>query len=225
MRHHETVGRKKARALIARTGHHLGKAGGHMASDYEQDKRMVERGIHEHERHMHPGEAETKVKLADGGTAFGPMASSRSDRAPRGKAGKGKQTHIAIVVNPGAGGPPGASAAPPRAIPVPVPVRAPVAAPPPPPAMPPGGMPPGAMAPRPGMPPGAMMPPPGGMPMMRKAGGSVRGTARDGEEYAHMKGSGKGGRGRPEMTAGAGSGEGRLEASRALDYCDGGRSR
>ena len=207
MRHHEHVGRKKARALIARTGHHLGKAGGHFAhggetSDWAQDKRMIERGIHEHERKMHPGEKETKLKLADGGHAMGDMASSRADRSPRGKAGKGKQTHIAIVVNPGGGQAQGA-----HPVPVPVPVPAGGGAPPMPPprpAMPPPGPPMGAaMPPRPMVPPpGAGVPP--GAPMMHKAGGRTRG--------------------RPPMTAGQGSGEGRLEQSRALDYCAGGRS-
>jgi hypothetical protein len=209
MRHHEEIGRKKARALIARTGHHLGKGGGHFAeggrSDYEQDKRMVAKGIHEHERKMHPGEKETKIRLADGGMADGNASPARADRSPRGKGGKdsGRKTHIAIVVNPG-GGAPGAGA-PARPVPVPVPVHAP---PPPMAGPPPGAMPP----PRPPMPPpGAGMPPPGmgapppgGMPMMRKHGGSTRG--------------------RPEMHSGQGSGEGRIEQSRALDYCEGGRS-
>lgn len=58
----------------------------------------------------------------------------------------------------------------------------------------------------------------------QKRGGRSAGTARDGEEFAHMRGSGKGSRGRPSMTAGQGSGEGRIEQSRALEYCDGGRS-
>lgn len=189
MYHHETAGRKRARSLIARTGHHLGKAGGHMGhSDYEADKRMIERAIGEHDAQMHPGK-HTKLKLATGGVADGAMAPGRADRAPRGK-GKDAKNHIAIVIAPQGGG--GQQQARPVPVPVPVP-HPPMAGPPMPPPIPP--RPPVPAAPPAGL-AGAMVPP-GGMPMppppMRKHGGSARrrdpAIAREareeGESYEH----------------------------------------
>src|SRR5690242_7894059 len=42
--------------------------------DVEQDRRMVERGVHQHESHMHRGEKETVLKLKRGGHAMGGRA-------------------------------------------------------------------------------------------------------------------------------------------------------
>lgn len=213
--HTESVGRKKARALLARTGHHLGKAGGHMPdhlaehlshADKAADARMVREGIRQHENQEHGGK-HSRIKLADGGIADGPMASPRADRSPRGKGGKDAKNHIAIVIAPQAGQQP----SPPPAMP-PRPV---VAAPPPPPRPPmpagmPPGLPPGGMPMAggpPGLPPGL---PPGGAPMMRKAGGAARRDPKiareareEGESYRHEArehGMRRGGRARmPKM--------------------------
>lgn len=136
--------------------------GGHAEDDAKQDAREVARGVHEHERHMHKGEKETKLKLRHGGEVEGRRAKGgRLDR--KGKKG----TTVNIVLDGGQQQP----------RPVPVPVRQPVPVPVP----AGGGAPPGAMPPRPpvagmGMPPGGM--PSGGAPMMpRKRGGSVKMTA------------------------------------------------
>lgn len=197
MRQHESQGRKRARSLLARTGYHMGKLGGHMAegsgSDYEKDKRMVESAIRQHEKHDHTGEPLTRLRLADGGSTDGEEGPRRADRGGRGKGGgaKGKpHTRINIMV--------GGGDQQPRPVPVPVPVPAGGGGMPPPrPPMPPpggmggppggmpGGMPGGPMGGPPmgmmGAPPprpplaGAMgVAPPPGAPMMRKAGGRTR---------------------------------------------------
>src|SRR5215472_775662 len=142
MMHHESAGRKKARALLARTGH---RVGGHLgrepASDYESDKRMVEKGIHEHESQLHGGR-HSKLKLADGGVATGEMAPMRADRPRRGRSGHGKDGghKVNIVIAPQGGGGGGPALRPPM------------------------------MPPRPPMPPpGAGAPPPGGVGPMAAA--------------------------------------------------------
>jgi hypothetical protein len=145
--------------------------GGHVPeNDEAEDKKLVAHGVHAHEKHMHKGEKETKLK--HGGKVEGKRArGGRLDRKHH------KGTTVNIVMG-GAG----------EGHPVPVPVRQPVPVPVPagaaPGGMPPGGppgMPPGmpprppvaGMGPGPGMPPGGMPP---GMPM-RKRGGEVKMTA------------------------------------------------
>lgn len=126
-------------------------------SDTEQDRREVAAGVHAHERHLHKGEKETKLK--DGGKVEGRRAKGgRLDR-------KKKGTTVNIML--------GGQQQP---QPVPVPVRQPVPVPVPAGGPPGGGMPPpGAMPPRP---PVAGMGPSGAPPMMpRKKGGAVKMTA------------------------------------------------
>src|SRR5215472_8499347 len=173
MMHHESAGRKKARALLARTGH---RVGGHLgrepASDYESDKRMVEKGIHEHESQLHGGR-HSKLKLADGGVATGEMAPMRADRPRRGRSGHGKDGghKVNIVIAPqGGGGPP--ALRPPMMVPPPRPPMPPPGAGGP----PPGGPPPGGMGPMAAAPMGVGAP---GGPMPRKSGGRA-GLARGG---------------------------------------------
>jgi len=255
---HESTSAKRVRRVLTASGHSMGKLGGHLRAqhhgkvgDKEQDAEMIRSALRQHENAEHGGKHE-RIKLADGGTADGPMGMDRADKAPRGKAGgKGKdgKNHINIMIAPrgpsqpvpipvgGPGGPGGPGAAQPHPMPPP---------PPPPMAGPPGGgmppgMPPGAPPPRP-LPPPSPGPMPGGMPMMRKRGGRARhdndetdtnGAAEDGmfeanyhrrqnAESEKAKRGGGVGRGRADMSAGAGSGEGRLEKAEQL--CGGGRS-
>jgi hypothetical protein len=156
--HHEKSGRKKARALMTRTGY---KAGGHVKSDEEKDAEAVKSGVGQHESHMHKGEAKTKLRLRSGGSVGGFAAGGSLGKAKRG----GKGNHTTVVVMPQGGGTghglagpvgPGGPAAPmagPPVMPPPMPPRRPV------------GM------PLPGGPPG------GGMGGPMKAGGRVKMTA------------------------------------------------
>jgi hypothetical protein len=160
----EDIRRKKARALIARTGH--SPIGGHFGAhdDTEEDRKLVEKAVHEHEAHMHPGVKETKLTgLKTGGAAHGPAERKRLDKRARGGSAPGKKgAHVSVIVMPQGGG----AGGPPRPVPVPVPVGAGPGGPPMPPPRPPMGA--GA--------PGAMPPPgvPGAGPMMRKRGGSAK---------------------------------------------------
>lgn len=135
-------------------------------SDEAQDRKEVAAGVHAHEKHLHRGEKETKLKR--GGEVEGKRArGGRLDRK-----GKHKGTTVNIMLGGGQQQPQ----------PVPVPVRQPVPVPVPASGPPGGGMPPpGAMPPRPpmgGAPPVAGMGPGGPPPMMpRKRGGSVKMTA------------------------------------------------
>lgn len=162
---------EKARHLLRRGGY---KVGGHVKSDEAEDKAMVKKAVHKHEKHDHPGEKLTKLK--DGGEALGSKAHARPDRKARasgGKAGKKKGTQVNVIVAGGHGDQP-----PPRPMPVPVPMGA--GAPPPhpmPPAPPPGGM-PGAGMPPPGMPP---------RPMAKKGGRIEKAAGGDATANQRLK--------------------------------------
>jgi hypothetical protein len=70
--------------------HHLLRSAGYARGgkiregDEEQDKKMVKRGVHEHERHMHKGEKETDLHLRGGGKVKGKAPKVRPDRRARG---------------------------------------------------------------------------------------------------------------------------------------------
>lgn len=190
--------RKRARALLTRSGY---RVGGHLAAhpDKKADERLIAKAIHEHERHDHRGESPTKLHFRDGGAAEGDGAAPRLDRRARGHA-KGDRAKTEININV-KGHPPEQGTEP-----VPPAPHAPMAAPVPPhppmplrpgmiPPMRAGMMPPTPMpAPAPAAPHPAMMAP---RPPVLKRGGGV-------------------GSGRVSLRAGSGSGEGRLEKSRAL---------
>lgn len=188
-------------AAMKRQGHRdheakVHKLSGHH-SDVAQDKKLIERAIHEHEKHDHPGSPLTKLKLSTGGHVKGEASRHRLDHKgshrkgmatggaamekkphskKEGKGAKGKSgNHVNIIVAPGAGGPHGAPM--PMAAP-----RPPVVAPPP---RPPMAPPTAGMGPRPPMGPmvGA------GVPGMRAAGGRITNLE---------KGGGAGGEGRLE---------------------------
>lgn len=141
------------------------RAHGGGVSDERQDRAEVARGVHKHERRLHPHKSETKLK--DGGSVDGEHHRRRLDRGGRADGKKKGHTTVNVVVAPGGGGQP-------TPVPVPRPVPVPVG------AGAPGGMPPG-MPVRPPMAPGGLgagapMPPGGGMPM-RARGGGVKMTA------------------------------------------------
>lgn len=143
-------------------------AGGGAVEDEKQDKKLVAKGVHQHENHEHEGK-HTNLKLASGGKVPGAPAKGHLGKMARGGRTKGP-ARVNIVISTGGGegerqmamrqglqlGAQTARQGPPM--------------PPRPPMLPPGaGMaPPGA--PPPGMPPGAGMPPP--RPPM-KSGGAV----------------------------------------------------
>jgi hypothetical protein len=196
----------RAHAFINKTGHTFKTLGRHARhADAAEDAKMISRAVHEHERHDHPGEKLTKLKLADGGVAEGDAAKPRPDRGSRGH-GKGK-TSINIVVMPEDKGGPQGGQAQPVPVPVPHPVPTPPPAPPPHPGMPPGvpmmppGMMPGVGAPA-AMPPRPPVPPPG--PMPRKHGGRAHPVSEHGT-------------GMPHLTGGSGSGVGRKEKADAME--------
>lgn len=64
--------------------HRSGYARGGRMSDERQDKAMVEKGVHQHERHDHKGEKETDLKLKGGGKVKGHHPKERMDRRARG---------------------------------------------------------------------------------------------------------------------------------------------
>lgn len=166
-------------------------ASGGQVSDGAEDKKLVAKGIGQHESHDHQGSKPTKLKLKEGGDVEGEPSAPRLDRKSSGGAAKGKKSgnHVNVIIAP-----PAKDSAPPMPPPMMPPPHPPMAGPPPgPPPGPPGAPPPGAMGPpKPPMgPPPGMGGPPPGMPM-RASGGRV-----------------------PHLTGGAGGGEGRMEKAAA----------
>jgi hypothetical protein len=145
----------KAERYLRNAGY---KVGGNV--DAKQDARMVASGVHQHERHMHKGEAPTALKLKSGGEVKGKEPKTRLDKFARGGRTKSGPSKINIVIATGKDQP--------QPVPVPIPRPVPVGAGAPPPAAP--AMAPGLMGS--GMPPvGApAIPPRPGM----KRGGAVR---------------------------------------------------
>ncbi len=177
----------RATKLLRAHGYRVGGEVSHRDPDAAEDKRMVEKAVHQHEKHEHGGNL-TKLKLKTGGAVHGEHSAARPDKRARGgPAGGKKGTTVNVVV----AHPPGAGAGmPPR------PMMPPAAA-----AVPAGPPMPGA----PGMVPAPRpMPPPmpvGGAPM----GGALPGVRPPG--VMKRGGAVKGGR----MKYGAGSGMGRYE--------------
>lgn len=194
--------------------------GGAVCDDDASDRKTAAAAVHKHEKHMHKGEAETKLK------AGGKVPKARLDRFARGgKVKKSPKTNVNVIVAAG-GHPPQQGG-----LGAPVPMGPPVgpaagAAPPP--------MPPKPVLPPPGPAAGPM---PGGPPMMprrnggrtfAKGGKVAKGVfeegRRNGTQVSHTPGKNdldditdkppitrKRGGGVPHMTAGAESGEGRLQ--------------
>lgn len=184
MKKSEGHGRKKARQMLRRSGYNTG---GHVSrSDKAQDRAMVEKAVHAHERHDHPGKPLTKLKLKDGGRASGKRPHARADKPRRARGGKtGKHGTKVIIVN-GAGG--GHD----RPVPVPVPKPVPVPA---------------------GGPPGAPMPPRGPMPPMAAGPGAMAGRPPMAKRGGATKR--KTGGKVPKLTGGAGGATARMEKAKA----------
>lgn len=140
--------------------------GGAVEKDEAKDKKLVKKGIRQHETHEHGGE-HTDLKLRGGGKVKGEAAKQHLGRRARGgRASKGP-SRINIVIATGKD-----RDQPPPAPPMP---------PPGPPPMPPPGPPPGP----PGAGPGG--PPPGLRPPMQRGGGVP---------YPHPEAGGGGGKAR-----------------------------
>lgn len=189
--------RKRARALLARSGY---GAGGHLTKRPEQlaSKHEITDAVHA-----------SRTRLRDGGVAGGLAHGGRADRKPRGKhKGKGHHTTVNVVVG-GHDKPP---------MPIPIPVGAGPGGPPGAPPMPPP-------PPDPSM--GAGPPPPGMPPMPGQARGGRTGYKKGGavkvdSERDKIKGmpAGQFKRGgsvktKPVIDDGAGGGLGRLEKATA----------
>lgn len=173
LRRHE---QSKAEAHVKRAGYASG--GKVRESDEAQDRALVTKGVHAHERHDHPGTKLTDLKLRSGGHVKGERPKHRPDKMARG--GKVRPAVNIIISNGGGeaerqmafkqgaqvgtavGGAQAARMMPPPAMPP----RPPMV---PPPGMPAGGAPsippPGAAMGAPGVPPG--MPP---RPPMKRGG-------------------------------------------------------
>jgi hypothetical protein len=142
-------------------------------------KKAVEEGVHQHEKHDHPGKKITQLKLKDGGAAHGEKSHERLDKHARGGKTKGSHVHVNVVVPQGGNKPMIPPSMPPAMAP---------SMPPPRPPMPPmaGGAPPMGGA-------------PGGMPMRppgMKKGGAVDKCAKGG--VPHMDAGSLSGEGRLE---------------------------
>lgn len=158
---------EKARHLLRRGGY---KVGGAVKSDEAEDKAMIKKAVHKHEKHDHKGEPLTKLK--NGGEAEGEKAHHRPDRKARAAGGstKGKKkghAQVNVIVAGGGGQPaPHPMMPPPMAAP-----GGPPPMPPRPPMPPPGAAGPGAGMPPPGMPPRPMANK--GGRIMKDSGGGV----------------------------------------------------
>ena len=165
MSNSEPTRNERAKSLLSRTGNPF-KSGGALCDDMAEDKSMIAKAIHDHERADHPGKPMTKLKFKAGGAVDGDAAKAHLAKRARGGSTPKKSTHVNVIVAPQGGmhppGPPGM-----------MPAGAPPMMPHPPMAPPPGAQ--GMMPPRPPMaPPGAGgMPPPGMKPpgMMKRGGG------------------------------------------------------
>jgi len=100
----------KAREHMRRAGYSLGgiigrARGGKVHPDAAADKKMVEKGVHQHERHDHKGEPLTKLKLTRGGHVEGEGTRHRIDRrarggsVPSGKGHKGKGVNLNVIIH------------------------------------------------------------------------------------------------------------------------------
>lgn len=198
MHPHEHVRSKEQREAehhVRRSGY---KAGGRIESDEKQDARVVTKGVHEHEKHLHKGEPETDLHLKGGGKVKGDAPRHRADKMARGGKVKGGPSKVNIVIATG-GGEGERQMAFKQGLQTGATVGAAQSKPPMMP--PPGARPP--MAPPPGMPPGAGGPPGGPMPPGAAMTGGLPGTM---PPRPPMKRGGK-----VVEWGGAGGGEGRLE--------------
>lgn len=96
--------REKSQAQAERRVSRAGYAkGGRIHSDVKEDekadKKLVERGVHQHERHDHKGEPETKLRLKRGGKVDGEDGAPRLDRRARGGSVKGKGRGLNIIIH------------------------------------------------------------------------------------------------------------------------------
>ena len=82
-----TSRKEHAKALMGRAGY---KTGGAIKTE-------VEKGVHEHEAHLHKGEAKTKLKLATGGAIEGKKSGGRLDKLARG--GRAKPHNKITIIN------------------------------------------------------------------------------------------------------------------------------
>ena len=206
----KSTGSSRAHAIMKGAGY---KRGGGVDSDEKQDEKMVSKGVHEHEAHLHKGEAKTKLKFKSGGHVHGKHPKGRADHKSRTK----------ININVGAGQAEKQAAAQ-QGLQQGIKVGAAAAAPKPP--MPPmAGPPPGAGGPPP-MPPRPPMAGPGmppGGPM--KKGGMVRRAAGGRMAIPHLKGGSGGGEGRIAKAADYGEGSIKLKSHlRKYPHKRGGRA-
>ena len=105
--HRETTDKEHSRAVhrLRRAGYKADGGRTVSATDDESDKRLLRKGIHQHDAQLHPGK-HTKLKLRKGGKIDGPRAEHGAHRRARGggipKLGH-KGGNINIVLHGGAG--------------------------------------------------------------------------------------------------------------------------